>query len=425
MGNAALDGVLVFAPDGTKIGRIALPESVLREAYSSAAASATACSWPRASRCTPSTSTPGAPADRPDLGARQAHFASACVRGLVVASAWTIGHRSRVGRELGRARTVAPERSRPIAGAWRSSSARLCRCGARCPMPAPPGDAVLAAARTGYREVRMARWIRFEHQQPGSAASRCGAMVQDEEPRPTGAKLPLAEVKVLTPCTPSKMDLPVERFPRAGRAPGRRRAEPLYLLKSPSAFLAHGKTRPPSYSGNVVYEGELGIVISRRCSNVSEAATTIIFGYTCIDDVTSSPRTRPSPSGRAPRASTRSACPPGDRDRPRPVGPVDPHGARRPGAPELPGQRHDTARRLPVARHDALARRLRHLHRGERHARPRHTIEGVGTLSNPFVQQVPFRYAKDPPSPCASASSGAGAIGGGGGGEARGRRPSR
>ena len=26
MGNAALDGVLVFAPDGTKIGRIALPE---------------------------------------------------------------------------------------------------------------------------------------------------------------------------------------------------------------------------------------------------------------------------------------------------------------------------------------------------------------------------------------------------------------
>ena len=59
--------------------------------------------------------------------------------------------------------------------------------------------------------------------------------------------------------------------------------------------------------------------------------------------------------------------------------------------------------------------RLRHLDRRQRHARPRHTIEirieGVGILSNPFVQQVPFRYA-EATKPMRIGVVGAGAIGG-------------
>jgi len=44
---------------------------------------------------------------------------------------------------------------------------------------------------------------------------------------------------------------------------------------------------PKSYSGKVVYEGELGIVIGERCHEVDEAeAAQAIFGYTCINDVT-------------------------------------------------------------------------------------------------------------------------------------------
>ena len=39
--------------------------------------------------------------------------------------------------------------------------------------------------------------------------------------------------------------------------------------------------------GKVVYEGELGIVIGKRCRAVSEAdSASCIFGYTCINDVT-------------------------------------------------------------------------------------------------------------------------------------------
>jgi 2-keto-4-pentenoate hydratase/2-oxohepta-3-ene-1,7-dioic acid hydratase in catechol pathway len=65
--------------------------------------------------------------------------------------------------------------------------------------------------------------------------------------------------------------------------------EPLYFLKAGSSFLAGGETirMPKSYSGKVIYEGELGIVIGRRLSQASEAdAEAGIFGYTCINDVT-------------------------------------------------------------------------------------------------------------------------------------------
>jgi 2-keto-4-pentenoate hydratase/2-oxohepta-3-ene-1,7-dioic acid hydratase in catechol pathway len=66
-------------------------------------------------------------------------------------------------------------------------------------------------------------------------------------------------------------------------------AHPLYFLKARNSFLASGETirRPAAYSGRVIYEGELGIVIGRRCKEVAEdAAADHIFGYTCINDVT-------------------------------------------------------------------------------------------------------------------------------------------
>ena len=55
----ALDGVVVFNPDGKRIGKIALPERAAPTS-ASAASSAIACSWRRATRSTRSTSTPRA-----------------------------------------------------------------------------------------------------------------------------------------------------------------------------------------------------------------------------------------------------------------------------------------------------------------------------------------------------------------------------
>ncbi len=109
-------------------------------------------------------------------------------------------------------------------------------------------------------------------------------------PRPTGKSVPLSAVKLLTPTTPSKMVALVDNYhglvaKLAHAVP----AEPLYFLKANSSFLASGETirTPPSYAGKVLFEGELGIVIGKRCRAVDEAdAASHIFGYTCINDVT-------------------------------------------------------------------------------------------------------------------------------------------
>src|SRR6185437_12964190 len=65
--------------------------------------------------------------------------------------------------------------------------------------------------------------------------------------------------------------------------------EPLVFLKPPSALLAPGGViRMPALSKRVDYEGELGIVIGRRCRNLGpdEDVRPYIRGYTIVNDVT-------------------------------------------------------------------------------------------------------------------------------------------
>jgi len=142
----------------------------------------------------------------------------------------------------------------------------------------------------------MAHWLRFELEgRPSFGTVRDGVVEIWEGslfgPRtPTTESIPLSGLRVLTPCDPSKMICLWNNFRElAAKIGADAPEEPLYLLKAPSAFTAHGDTihRPKSYAGKVVYEGELGIVIGQRCSDVGEAeARDCIFGYTCINDVT-------------------------------------------------------------------------------------------------------------------------------------------
>jgi 2-keto-4-pentenoate hydratase/2-oxohepta-3-ene-1,7-dioic acid hydratase in catechol pathway len=65
--------------------------------------------------------------------------------------------------------------------------------------------------------------------------------------------------------------------------------EPLIFLKPPSSII--GPDEPivlPSFSQRVEHEGELALVIGRRCSHLSETDDPLsyIFGYTCLNDVT-------------------------------------------------------------------------------------------------------------------------------------------
>jgi 2-keto-4-pentenoate hydratase/2-oxohepta-3-ene-1,7-dioic acid hydratase in catechol pathway len=109
-------------------------------------------------------------------------------------------------------------------------------------------------------------------------------------PEPTGEHLALADVRWAPPCSPSKF-LGLAYNSRAvlakqGQPPP---ASPFYFIKSPSSQLAPGAElrAPRSYSGRVVYEGELGLVIGRRVRDLApEQAAEAIFGYTCVNDVT-------------------------------------------------------------------------------------------------------------------------------------------
>jgi len=149
-------------------------------------------------------------------------------------------------------------------------------------------------------------WIRFEYQDQIRFGELRDGRVHVHEgdlfegARATGEILALEAVTLLMPCLPSKMIALWNNYQAlAAKLNLTAPPEPLYLLKSPSSFLAGGQTInvPKSYDGKVVYEGELGIVIGRRCSAVSEnEAPQYIFGYTCINDVTAMDLIQKDPS---------------------------------------------------------------------------------------------------------------------------------
>ncbi len=142
----------------------------------------------------------------------------------------------------------------------------------------------------------MAQWIRFERNarlefgtlQGDKIAVHKGNMFAGASP--TGETVRLSEVRVATPCDPSKMICLWNNFHQlAAKNDFKVPDEPLYFLKAPNAYHPHGEPirRPKSYDGKIIYEGELGVVIGKQCSMVSEAeAADYIFGYTCINDVT-------------------------------------------------------------------------------------------------------------------------------------------
>jgi 2-keto-4-pentenoate hydratase/2-oxohepta-3-ene-1,7-dioic acid hydratase in catechol pathway len=107
---------------------------------------------------------------------------------------------------------------------------------------------------------------------------------------PTGSTLPVENVELLPPAVPTKIIALWNNFHAlAAKLGSPEPAEPLYLLKAPTSVTAPGAVinRPVSYNGKTTYEGELGIVIGKRCTAVSPDETdAFIFGYTCVNDVT-------------------------------------------------------------------------------------------------------------------------------------------
>ncbi|HUO26525.1 MAG TPA: fumarylacetoacetate hydrolase family protein [Candidatus Aquilonibacter sp.] len=100
----------------------------------------------------------------------------------------------------------------------------------------------------------------------------------------------LEEAPLLAPVRPSKIVCVGRNYREHVAELGHEvPAEPLLFLKATSALLAPGAmVRRPRISQRVDYEGELGVVIGRKCHQpaADEDVRKYILGYTCVNDVT-------------------------------------------------------------------------------------------------------------------------------------------
>jgi 2-keto-4-pentenoate hydratase/2-oxohepta-3-ene-1,7-dioic acid hydratase in catechol pathway len=110
-----------------------------------------------------------------------------------------------------------------------------------------------------------------------------------DRPQATGVTLE-GGFTLLSPCVPSKMVALWNNFRALAAKMGKPApTHPLFLLKPGTSVIGPHEPiqRPTGYAGKIAYEGELGIVIGRRCKDVSvDDAPRHIFGYTCVNDVT-------------------------------------------------------------------------------------------------------------------------------------------
>jgi 2-keto-4-pentenoate hydratase/2-oxohepta-3-ene-1,7-dioic acid hydratase in catechol pathway len=136
--------------------------------------------------------------------------------------------------------------------------------------------------------------IRFEHQQNIKHGLLSGEKVQALGGDPFGTlhsdrELRLKDVKLLSPIVPNKiicigLNYTDHILEMGGPTP----EEPLIFLKAASAL--NGPNQPimiPKMSRQVEYEGELAVIIGKTCRHVSEEdAPHFVLGFSCFNDVT-------------------------------------------------------------------------------------------------------------------------------------------
>ncbi len=106
---------------------------------------------------------------------------------------------------------------------------------------------------------------------------------------PTGQHIPLAAVRLLAPCEPTKIvALGLNYRDHAREMRMALPDEPLIFLKPSTSVIGPEEAIVyPPQSHRVDYEAELAVVIGCRTCQVSEAeAGSHILGYTCCNDVT-------------------------------------------------------------------------------------------------------------------------------------------
>lgn len=113
--------------------------------------------------------------------------------------------------------------------------------------------------------------------------------VEDNRIVSGGEVLAMEDVELLAPCCPSKIVcVGLNYVEHAEELKMKLPEEPILFLKPPSAVIGPGgEIAVPKSSERVDYEGELGVVIGKRCKAIAaDEAKKYVLGYTCFNDVT-------------------------------------------------------------------------------------------------------------------------------------------
>lgn len=98
------------------------------------------------------------------------------------------------------------------------------------------------------------------------------------------------DVRLVAPVEPSKIVCVGRNYAAHAAELGNEvPKEPLIFLKPPSAIIGPGEAIVLTpQSQKVEHEGELGLVVGRRCSRLKDTddALSYLLGYTCVNDVT-------------------------------------------------------------------------------------------------------------------------------------------
>ncbi len=147
-----------------------------------------------------------------------------------------------------------------------------------------------------YQPLQFTAETLGREQRPAPAYGRiAGEMVHEitgdilGEWRESGRTWPLEQVKLLPPVTPGKIVCMGRNYREHAAELGHDAPQkPLIFLKAPSAVI--GPEEPivyPPDSQRVDHEGELAVVIGRRCKGIAaEDFAPYVLGYTCLNDVT-------------------------------------------------------------------------------------------------------------------------------------------
>ncbi len=141
----------------------------------------------------------------------------------------------------------------------------------------------------------MTQWIRFSMRSGAGFGILADDIIHVHEgemfgaSQPTGAMLPLESVGVEMPCVPSKLIALWNNSHAVAAAQSLEiPQDPLFFIKPANSYAGQDAVVEHSASvGRILYEGELGVVIGKRCLDASiEEAEAAIFGYTCVNDLT-------------------------------------------------------------------------------------------------------------------------------------------